>query len=334
MADGRESQTGVDNMTDPLRWGILGTGSIAGKFAAELHHTPRAVVAACGSRSETTACRFAGEHGGTAHAGYQALLDDAGVDAVYVSLPNAMHCEWTIRAIESGKHVLCEKPMASTAAEAERMFDAALSNGKLLVEAFMYRCHPAIDEVIRLVHRGEIGQLKLIRSHFTFNRPVSPHDARYDVRMAGGSLMDVGCYCVNFSRALAGCEPDAVQAAGHLHTSGVDDYAAGVLEFPGDVLASFTCGMTVDSDRTTYICGSKGYIAIDSPWFCSGEFTIGTLDERRTIAVESGMPAYALEADRFAAAVDDGAEPFVAEADTLGNMRVLDELRSLIGVPY
>jgi len=321
-------------MSNPLAWGILGTGNIARKFAAQLPETPQAKLVAVGSRSADSAQRFVEEFAGKAYAAYDRLLDDPNVEAVYVSLPNALHREWTIRALEAGKHVLCEKPMAVTTAEAEEMFAVAERHGRLLVEAFMYRCHPAIARLIETVRSGAVGQLKMIRTHFTFNRPHPADDVRYQPQLAGGSLMDVGCYCFNLARALAASEPTAVHAVAHLHPSGVDDYAAGTLDFDGRVLATFTCGMTVEADRTTYACGSEGYVAIDTPWFSDGTFTLVRSGERETIRAEAPITPYALEAEAFARAVHDGVEPWITKADTLGNLRVLDALRPQIGLPF
>lgn len=321
-------------MSDPLAWGILGTGNIARKFAAQLPETPQGKLVAVGSRSADSAQQFVDEFAGKPHAGYDRLLDDPNVEAVYVSLPNALHREWTIRSLEAGKHVLCEKPLAVTAAEGEEMFAAAERHGRVLVEAFMYRCHPVVAELIETVRSGAVGQLKMIRTHFTFNRPHPADDVRYQPRLAGGSLMDVGCYCINLARALAASEPTAVHAVAHLHPSGVDDYAAGTLDFDGRVLAAFTCGMTVEADRTTYVCGSEGYLAIDTPWFSDGTFTLVRGQERQTIRAEAPMSPYALEAETFARAVHDGAAPWITKDDTLGNLRVLDDLRPQIRLPF
>ena len=322
-------------MSGPLRWGILGTGNIARKFAGQLPQCSRAELTAVGSRRAQSAERFAEEFGGSARGGYDALLADADTEAVYVSLPNSLHCEWTVRALEAGKHVLCEKPIASNLAEAEEMFDVARRTGRVLIEAFMYRCHPAIEKLIETVGSGTIGQVKLIRSHFTFNRPDAPDDVRFQPDLAGGSLMDVGCYPINLCRALVRSEPTGMHAVAHRHRSGVDDYAAGCLDFGSEALAVFTCGMTVEADRTTYVGGSEGYLEIDTPWFSDGTFTLVTEKgaRRETIRVEAPMAPYALEAEAFAATVRDGADPWISEADTRGNMRALDELRRQVGVP-
>lgn len=325
-------------MAKPLRWGILGTGKIAGKFAAEFPQNPRGELAAVGSRKADSAARFAADYQVPQAGAYQDVLDSDDVDAVYLSFPNALHREWTLSALAAGKHVLCEKPIAATAGEAEAMFDAAEKHGRVLIEAFMYRCHPAIQKCIELVHAGALGNLKLIRTHFTFNRPPDPQDVRYRKDLAGGSLMDVGCYCINFARALAGGEPTQSHAVAHIHSTGVDDYAAGTLEFEGRILATFSCGMTVTADRTTYVAGDEGYLTIPFPWFSDGSFelvkappsTSPPQPEVERFQIDAPMPSYALEAHAFAEVVQDGKPAWIARSDSLGNMRVLDALRSQI----
>lgn len=321
-------------MTEILRWGILGSGNIASKFAAELSACPRGELVAVGSRSAASATRFAEQFPCTAHPSYEALLSDENVDAVYVSLPNSLHAPWSIQALEAGKHVLCEKPIAATATEAEAMFAAADRAGRVLVEAFMYRSIPAVGEMIRMAHDGAVGKLKLIRTHFTFHRAASLEDVRYQRDLAGGALMDVGCYCINLARALARTEPSQLYACGQLHEGGVDEYSAGTLRFPEGILASFTCGMTVEADRTTYVCGSDGYLAMPSPWFSEGSFTLIKGDKTETFHFESPRGAYAMEAAAFAQVVYEKQAPSITRADSIGNMRVLDTLRTMIGLPY
>ena len=234
-------------------------------------------LAAVASRSADGAAAFASAHpdrprrtGRT-----RELLADDAVDAVYVSLPNSLHHEWTVLALQAGKHVLCEKPFASNAAQSEQMFDEAERAGRLVMEAFMYRCHPQTLAVVEAVRRGDIGRLKLIRTSFCYRTTRIAGNVRFDADLAGGALMDVGCYCLSFSRLLAGAEPVEAHATGHVHASGVDDLAAGFLRFPGapggrprrrPVLATFTCGMGVQADNTAYVCGSEGYIEIPVPW--------------------------------------------------------------------
>ncbi len=316
-----------------LKWGILGTGAIARKFASQLPASQSGRLVATGSRSAAGASTFAAEFGGASHGSYEALTGNPEVEAVYVSLPNHLHHEWSIKALRAGKHVLCEKPFARNASEAEAMFRAADESGRVLVEAFMYRCKPSVIRFIQMLKDGVIGDIRLIRSNFTFCREVQPGDARYEPSMAGGSLMDVGAYCVNLCRAVAGAEPVEMHAIAHMHERGVDDYAAGMLRFPGDILATFTCGMTVESDRTTFIGGTKGWMSFDFPWLLGESFLVVRGNDRETISVPSPRPLFAMEADAFAQAVLNGAPPWTTRADTLGNMRVLDALRTRAGVP-
>jgi len=318
-----------------LRWGILGTGMIAAKFADQLGETPRGELIAVASRRAEAARRFCKSHRGEPIEGYQRMLERDDLDAVYLSLPNGMHAEWSIRALEAGKHVLCEKPLAANAAQAERMFDAADRTGRVLIEAFMYRTRPIVKQLIERVRDGEIGRVKLIRTHFTFNRPVDKAlDARYDPAQAGGALMDVGCYCVNLARALVGREPIDARAVATLHETGVDEYAAGVLKFDDGALACFTCGMTVDSDRKTFIAGEHGQFVIHDPWLSGRKIKRITAKRSRTFTAKGRKGAHALEAEAFADAVFDGATPWITRDDSLGNMRALDALRRDAGVAF
>ena len=306
----------------PLRWGILGTGGIARKFATQIQPVSHANLVGVGSRTRVAAEAFATEFGGRPYESYEQLLADDQVEALYISLPNSMHCEWTLKALAAGKHVLCEKPL-------EQMFATAHQHQRLLVEAFMYRCHPAVEKFLELAHGGAVGEIRLIRSHFTYNRPPNRADVRYQADLAGGALMDVGCYPLNFMRALAGSEPTAMHAVAHKFETGVDSYTAGCLQFGEGPLGAFTCGMCVTSDRTTFVGGSEGYMAIDMPWMSEGTFRVVRGTEQEDFRLGQLADLYAIEADRFAAAIRGEIEPFITQADTLGNMRVLDHLRGL-----
>ncbi|NIP86728.1 MAG: hypothetical protein GTO03_14670, partial [Planctomycetales bacterium] len=220
---------------------------------------------------------------------------------------------------------------AVNATQAEDMFATARRADRILMEAFMYRCLPRVQKAIDLVHQGSVGTVKLIRSHFCFQRPAARDDTRYQA--GGGALMDVGCYPVNFCRALVGSEPLAAQAWGHLHEFGVDDYAVGMLRFTDDVLATFSCGMTVASDWSTVVAGTEGYLVIDNAWLGEGPLVLVRQGQSDKMEVPSPAGPYALELDHFAEVVHDGAPPVVSQEDSLGNIRVLDQLRRQIGVP-
>ena len=319
-------------MSNQLNWGILGTGMIAHKFANDLPAAPRASLAAVGSRTLDSASKFTSQHGGQSHPNYDSLLADTNVDAVYISLPNGMHHEWSIKALEAGKHVLCEKPFAADTDQAEEMFDVAEKTGCVIIEAFMYRTHPGIQQLIKVIQSGVIGQIKTARANFTFCREADPKDARYHPSQAGGGLMDVGCYCFNLLRATLGTEPESLACDAHLHPMGVDDYAVGTLRFPKDILATFTCGMTVFNNWQCSFGGTKGYIQTDNPWFGCESFKVVDENDNETIYENpSTMGLYAYEVEAFANTILDGAEPWISREDTLGNMKLLDNARQQIG---
>jgi predicted dehydrogenase len=336
-------------MSERLNWGILGTGNIARQFAGCVATSARGTLRAVASRKQASADAFAAQfHMPVAYGDYRELLADRSIHAVYIALPNTLHEEWTVQALDARKHVLCEKPFALDAEQGRRMFDAAEKRHLLLAEAFMYRSHPLMDAVRAAVERGDIGELRLIRSSFCY-RLLNQQNIRFDPQMAGGVLMDLGCYCVNFSRLFARQEPVAIHAVAHRHATGIDDVLVGSLAFPGGILASFTCGMSVQVDNTAYLCGSEGYIEIPVPWkpprqnalFVVARSTPPRMDgpvsappPRVTHRVDSQVDLFAHEADEFAAAVLDGKPLRVTPEDTLANCRVLDQMRQQISADY
>jgi xylose dehydrogenase (NAD/NADP) len=341
-------------MTQPLRFGILGTGNIANQFAEGLKASGRCTLVAVASRSESSAAAFAQKHGGASiHGGYESLLDDPNVDAIYNSLPNTLHHPWTLRALQAGKHVLCEKPLAVGVAEAEEMHDVADKAGRVLIEGFMYRTHPMMREVVSHVRDGAIGKLKLVRASFCYATKAIDTNIRFDPALCGGSLMDIGCYCVDFGRLLTGDHPSAIEVSAHLHGTGVDDYAAGTLTYPSGAVLSFCCGQTVQMNNTAFIGGDGGYVEVPVPWkppvmgatyVLKGQ-TPPRQDQRAGVAggaapppdehrVDAGKPLFGMEADAFAETVQDGAAPFVTRRDSLSNATVLEALRRQAGLAY
>ena len=219
---------------------------------------------AVASREEVRAREFAEKWEIPGHYGsYDALLDDASLDAVYIPLPNSMHREWTIRAAEKGKHILCEKPLALSAAECQEMEAAAEANEVKLMEAFMYRFHPRTERVVEMVRAGVVGDLKLITSAFTF-RLKNSDNVRLRPEMGGGSLMDVGCYCVNVSRTIAGAEPAEVQAVAHQGPSGVDEQMVGTLRWKDGLLAQFDCALNMGRRESCLVAGTDAYLTVPS----------------------------------------------------------------------
>lgn len=341
-------------MSDRLRWGIMGTGNIANQFAQGLAGSFRGTLTAAASRTQESASTFTDKHNPKASAleGYDRLLEQHDVDAIYLALPNHMHMEWTLKALQAGKHVLCEKPIANNRAQAAAMFEQAKASGKVLVEAFMYRSHPLHHAIARHIAEGAIGTIQAVRTSFCFRVAKPQGNIRFSRDCAGGALMDIGCYCVNFSRHYIGSEPTHVHATSRLNDDGVDILTTGSMHFPNDVLASFTCGMTLHADNSAYICGDEGYITIPIPWkpptqqatFTLNRGTPPRMDQARgavtagpmskQVHVDADRPLYAMEADDFAAVVMDGAPRTITQEDTLANMHVLDQLRASAGVIF
>jgi len=323
-------------MTTPIRFGILGSGWIVRKYAEACRLLPGLELVAVASRDGERARAVATQHNiPRAHTGYEALLADPEVDVVINALHNGLHCEWSIRALQAGKHVLCEKPLACSATEVEQMFAVAQRAGKLLMEAFMYRFHPQMPLILDRVRAGEIGRVvRIVSQRMSKGREAS--NPRYWKDAGGGALFDIGCYCVNFSRIVAGTEPVRVTANAHFdEASGVDLTLTGTLEFPAHVTAQFCCSFEAEPSFGAEIVGTDGRILIPHPWMppvWPVEFTVVRATKSETIRVEpADVPAhlfanFALELASFAACVRTGGEPAIPARDSVGNARVIDAL--------
>jgi predicted dehydrogenase len=273
-----------------------------------------------GSRSAARAEAYAAAKGiPRAHGSYDALLADEEVDAVYVSVPNGLHPEWTLRALHAGKHVLCEKPFSSRVAGVERCFDAAEERGLVLSEGFMWRHHPQADELVRLVRGGEIGELRRISARFGFVLD-RPDDPRWAPALDGGSLMDVGCYCISAARLLAG-EPETIEGEGTPAPSGVDAHFTATLGFAAGVTAQLECAFD-EAMMGLEVEGTEGRVALPDPWHAH-EPVIEIGDRR--VEVERANP-YERELADFTAAIADGRPPRLGRADAVGQARVLEAL--------
>ncbi len=286
-------------------------------------------VAAVASRSSSTARDFAATNAIPAHYGsYDALLADPDIDAVYIPLPNSLHREWTIKAAEHGKHILCEKPLALTAAECHEMAAAASANGVTLMEAFMYRFHPRIDRVEALIRDGAVGPLRSIRSAFTF-RLTKPGNIRLDAALGGGALMDVGCYCVNVSRTLAGREPVEVQAWATFGPTGVDLELAGTLRFEGGLVAQFDCALTMERREYVEVAGTDGSIELRSAFLPGTTDTVAIQHRGREPSIEhpvAGDDEYRLMVEHFADCALQHRPVRYPASEAAANLRVMEAL--------
>jgi xylose dehydrogenase (NAD/NADP) len=316
----------------PLRWGILSTANITDKL---LDSGTDQDFVAVGSRDGARAEAYAREKGiARAHGSYEALLADPDVDAIYNPLPNSMHAEWSIRALEAGKHVLCEKPLTRHPEDVDRVFDVAQREDRVLAEAFMWRHHPQVARARELLDGGAIGDLRVIRCAFAFLQG-NPDDIRLQASLDGGGLMDVGCYCVSGCRTLAGAEPELAFAdliwsrppTPHRGHGGVDVSLVATLRFPGDVLAHFDCGLAYSGGGHLEAVGSDGAIALTDPWHATNAVIEVRRGDGSIERIDAGPAnSYALELADFEAAVRGDREPLLGRDDALGQARTIAAL--------
>lgn len=337
----------------PVRWGILGPGTIARAFAANLARSETGQLVAVGTRDPHKPGLAEHFPGARVVDGYEALLADNEVEAIYIATPHTAHAEWAIRAAEAGKHVLCEKPIAVSRPEAEAMVHAARKAGTFLGEAFMNRLHPLTTKVLGVVRSGVVGDIRLIKAAFAF--AMANPDPKHRLLAndtAGGAILDIGCYPVAYARMLAGAvdglpflDPVKVSGVASLGPTGVDEYASAVLQFPNDVLAEVSGGVRLAQDNAVRIFGTSGWIEVKSAWFCTGKQG-GTTDivihranqSDEVMAFEDPRWLYTFEIDAAGRAIRTGRQEFDPPgptwADTLGNMTVLDRWRASIGLQY
>jgi predicted dehydrogenase len=319
-------------MDKRARWGILSTARIAReKVIPAMFKAGATEVVAIASRSESAARDAAAAlRIPRAFDSYEGLLADPDVDAVYVPLPNHMHVDWSIRALEAGKHVLCEKPLGMNAADAGRLLAAAEAHPRLKVmEAFMYRLHPQWRQAKRLVDEGAVGRLQTVHSHFSY-RQLDPGNIRNQPEAGGGGLMDIGCYDVSLSRYLFGREPERVVASvAYDPELGVDRLVSAVLDFGAGRTATFSCGTQLQGYQRVAAFGSDGRIEIEIPFNApqDGPCRLWHQTEAGTFeTVFDRVDQYALQAEAFSRAVLDDTPVPTPLADGVANMRVIDAI--------
>lgn len=339
-------------MSKKIRWGILGPGNIAKAFAGGIAHSRTGHLEAIGTRDPGKAGLAESFPGARIVEGYDALLADKDVDAIYIATPHPGHAQWAIKAAEAGKHVLVEKPIGLTAFEADAIIHAARKAGVFLGEAFMYRLHPQTLKLVELVKASVIGEVRIIRSSFGWAMPSFKAEHRiYANDLAGGGILDVGGYPVSMVRLIAGAasgkpylEPDQVFGVAHLGESGVDEWASATLKFPNGVIGEVSCSISLNQDNVLRIIGTEGRIEVSDFWFAggreggTGEIHVIKSAGTETIKVEEPGWLYSFEVDGAGEAILSGktefAWPGMDWADSLGNLRVLDKWRQSIGLEY
>jgi predicted dehydrogenase/aryl-alcohol dehydrogenase-like predicted oxidoreductase len=340
-----------------LAWGILGTGAIASTLAANMAASRTGKVVAVASRDQAKADAFGEKFSvPNRHGSYEALLADPAVRAVYVATPHPSHAEWAIKACEAGKHVLVEKPMAVNRHQAEAIVEAAVANDVFLMEAFMYRCHPQTARLVELLRERAIGDVKVIQATFSFHAGFNPTSRIFSNAMAGGGIMDVGCYAASMARLIAGAAGGVdfanavdVKAVAHLESTGVDGYAIAVAKFAsptGDILAQLSTGVAVNQENVVRVFGTEGNIVLRNPWVAdrtggdAGHLAVQKKGDKepREVSMPATVTSFTMEIDTFGDAVAAGAKqapsPAMSWADSLGNMALLDAWRASAGVVY
>ena len=312
-------------MTNTVKWGIISTADINRKVIPGAHASDKVDLVAVASRDQARADAYAKEWEiPQAFGSYDDLLADPEIEAVYISLPNTLHCEWSIRALEAGKHVLCEKPLSRHPDEVTAAFDAADRTGRLLSEAFMYRHNPQTKRLQELVANGAIGELRVVRSVFSYSL-YDEDNIRLRTDVEGGALMDVGCYNVSGSRLLGG-EPERAIGEAWFGPSGTDWVFAGTLRFPANVIATFHCGTALPDQDELEAIGSEGSLFLDDPWHCNNP----VIELRRDGKVErielEHQDSYRLELENLSDAIRGEGELLLGREDALGQARALEAL--------
>jgi predicted dehydrogenase len=321
----------------PIRWGILGTGRIAGEFAAALPFVKGAKLVAVGSRSQASADAFGGKFDiARRHATYESLAADPQVDAIYISTPHTLHCENTVHCLLQGKHVLCEKPFAINALQSELMIVAAKKSKRFLMEAMWTRFLPAIGKLRELLKKGVIGEPRLLQADFGFRAGFDPKGRLFDLNLGGGALLDVGVYTVSLASMIFG-EPDQVTAEAHLGKTGVDEQTGMVLRYKGGRLAVLSTAVRTETPQEATLLGTEGWLRVQRPWWKATTITIHREKKKdQTIAAPIRGNGYNHQADEVVRCLRAGKKQseVMPLSETLSIMRTLDALRASLGLRY
>ena len=314
--------------TRKVNWGVLSTARIGLRAVIPaIRQSRNGQVVAIASRDGAKARETARALGiQESYGSYAKLLESPEVDAVYIPLPNNLHGEWTIRAAEMGKHVLCEKPLALNADECAKMISACGRHDVWLMEAFMYRFHPQIIKLREMIDAGDIGKISAIRSAFRIGLE-DLEDIRYQKELGGGALMDVGCYCVNVARLLTGEEPIYVRGVARLNEQkGVDEAFAGTMRFPKSELGLFDCGFRSAYHQTVEVVGARVTLELPAPFLPGDSPVILKHGERTETIVCEPANHYGVMVEHFAECVLNDREPRYRPTDSLNSMRTIDML--------
>ena len=336
-----------------VRWGIIGPGNIANNFADGLKESNKGKLVAIASKNDERRDKFREKYNLDANLcfdKYDKIIDSSSIDAIYISTPHTLHAEWTIKAAKKGKHILCEKPGAVNFKEGKLVLNEVKNSKVFYMEGFMYRCHPQISALLKLIKEKKIGDIKLIKSSFGFNMgTVNPESRLFRKDLAGGAILDVGLYPISLSRMIAGvssgkkfANPISLNCQGLLGKTGVDEIAHATLKFENNVVAKVSTSIMQDMDNNAIIKGTEGTIELDQPWAPGrnqgpyhSKFIITTNNKKDIIDFKGPEQLFAFEAELASQAILKGEKeieyPGMQWDDTLGNLKTLDEWRKKIG---
>ena len=311
-------------MTQTLRWGLLSTAGINRALIPPLQLSKRNKLLAVASRSQEKADKFAREKKiKRAYGSYEALLADPEIDVIYNPLPNHLHAEWTIKAVEAGKHVLCEKPLALSLEDVDAIEASARAHGKIVAEAFVYRTHPQAIKVKQLIDDGSLGKIKLVRGSFTYS-DTSPEDIRLKPEMGGGGLWDIGCYPLSYTRTMLGAEPQEVFGWQVIGPTGVDETFIAQIRFPGEVFAQIDCSMEIPYHVFMEFIGTKATLIIPNPYIPGPNRTLYLTRNGKTDRITvKGPDTYISEVEDMADAILLGKPPVVSLAESRANIAAI-----------
>ena len=318
------------------KWGILGTGNIAGQFARGLAAMPDAELVAVGSRTQESAARFAAAHGAArAHGSYEALAADPEVEAVYIATPHPLHLSNSLLCIDAGKAVLCEKPFTLNAAETEQLIGAARAKGVFVMEAMWTRFFPIMTRLREIVAAGTIGEIKLLQADFGYYSDFDAASRVYDPNLGGGALLDVGVYPVSLASFLLGT-PTAVSSRAYLGQTGVDEHAAIILEHEGGALALISTAVRATTPQEAVIMGTRGHVRLSAPWWKPETLVVHTAAGEETIYEPLPHNGYPYEVAEVARCLREGLSesPVMPLDETLRVMQTLDTCRAQWGMKY
>ncbi|MBN1901343.1 Gfo/Idh/MocA family oxidoreductase [Candidatus Sumerlaeota bacterium] len=339
-------------MEKKFKWGVIGTGKIAGRFADQVPQSQTGELYAVASRTREKAEMFAQKYNIPRFYGsYQELLEDPEVDIAYIATPHPQHAEWSIKAARAKKHILCEKPLTLNYTEAQKVIDEARKKDVFLMEAFHYRCHPQTKKLIELIKENVIGEVRVLQGAFSFNSPYGLEHRTLNHALAGGGVLDVGCYPVSMARLLAGIalgkdfeEPLEVKGCGKIGIqTRVDEYASACLKFPEGIMAEVSCGVTVQQENVFRVYGSKGRITVPTPWVVSLNGGTSKIlvqmegkEKPEEIEVTAERGLFAIEADTACHFIPQrqASPPAMSWEDSLCQMKTLDLWRASIGLAY